>query len=221
MLAVYFGVLIALSYVASRRVSNLKDYFAGDKNLGFWVAAFSTQATGESAWLLLGLTGMGAMIGVTAYWVVVGEVIGVAIAWFVMAKRFKGLTDQYDSLTVTDYLESRFRAKSHLLRLVASISLTIFVLVYISAQVDATGSAFERFLGWDYHIGAIVGFVSIPVWKFVMQNIDGLGAYFSALDTLPPAFLMSMLAGYLVSKLLPDARLAEIYTDDVNSIKSL
>ncbi|MGI9287148.1 MAG: sodium/proline symporter [Pseudomonadales bacterium] len=164
MLAVYFGVLISLSYVASKRVSNLKDYFTGGKNLGFWVAAFSTQATGESAWLLLGLTGMGAMIGVTAYWVVIGEVIGVAIAWFVMAKRFKGLTDQYDSLTMTDFLESRFRAKSHLLRFVASISLTIFVLIYISAQIDATGSAFERFLGWDYHTGAIVGFVIVVVY---------------------------------------------------------
>lgn len=164
MLAIYFGVLISLSYVASRRVSDLKDYFTGGKTLGFWVAAFSTQATGESAWLLLGLTGMGAMIGVTAYWVVVGEVIGVSIAWFVMAKRFKGLTDQYDSLTMTDYLVSRFRAKSHLLRLVASISLTIFVLIYISAQIDATGSAFERFLGWNYHTGAIVGFVIVVVY---------------------------------------------------------
>ena len=67
MLFVYFSALLGLSYLASKRVKDLKDYFAGGKQLGYWVTAFSTQATGESAWLLLGLTGMGAMIGVTAY----------------------------------------------------------------------------------------------------------------------------------------------------------
>lgn len=164
MLAVYFVILMGLSIVAARRVKNLKDYFTANKTLGYWVAAFSTQATGESAWLLLGLTGMGAMAGVSAYWVVVGELFGVYCAWFLMAGRFKKLTDRYDSLTVTDYLVSRFRAKTNLLRIIASLSLTVFVLIYISAQIDATGSAFERFMGWDYHMGAIVGFVIVVAY---------------------------------------------------------
>jgi len=164
MLAFYFSVLMGLSYVASKRIKNLKYYFTGGKTLGFWVAAFSTQATGESAWLLLGLTGMGAMVGVSAYWVVLGEVIGVAIAWFVMANRFKKLTDHYDSLTMTDYLVSRFRPATNTLRIVASLSLAVFVMIYISAQIDATGSAFERFLGWNYYTGAIVGFVVVAAY---------------------------------------------------------
>lgn len=164
MLVFYFAVLFSIGYVASRRVRDLKDFFTGGKRLGFWVAAFSAQATGESAWLLLGLTGMGAMVGFSAYWVVVGEVLGVFVAWFVMADRFKKLSDRYDSITVIDYLVSRFRASTHLLRLTAALLLTVFVLIYISAQIDATGSAFERFLQWDYHIGAIVGFVIVVVY---------------------------------------------------------
>lgn len=164
MLAVYFIALFILSYIAAKRVTNLKNFLTGGKRLGYWVAAFSAQATGESAWLLLGLTGMGALIGVSAYWVVVGEVIGVSIAWFLMANRFKRLTDHYDSVTVIDYLVSRFRTPNHTLRLVAALSLTVFVLIYISAQIDATGSAFERFLRWDYHVGAIVGFVIVVVY---------------------------------------------------------
>ena len=164
MLFIYIAILIGIGYASSRRVHNIKDFFVGGKKLGYWVAAFSTQATGESAWLLLGLTGMGAIAGVSAYWVVVGELVGVSIAWFLMAKRFKRLTDSYDSLTVTDFLVSHFQQKSHVLRLVATVSLTVFVLIYISAQIDATGSAFERFLDWDYHLGAIVGFVVVVVY---------------------------------------------------------
>ncbi|MBT5187777.1 MAG: sodium/proline symporter [Kordiimonadaceae bacterium] len=167
MLFLYLCILIFLSYIASKRVKNLKGYITGNKTLGFWVAAFSAQATGESAWLLLGLTGAGAMAGVSAYWVVVGEMIGVYVCWFIMAERFKKLTDHYDSLTMTDYLVSRFKANGHLLRVVASVSLAIFILIYIAAQIDATGSAFERFLGWNYHTGAVVGFVVVVFYSVI------------------------------------------------------
>jgi sodium/proline symporter len=167
MLVLYLAVLIGLSIVASRRMSSIKGYITGNKKLGFWVAAFSAQATGESSWLLLGMTGMGAMVGFSAYWIVVGELFGVAIAWFFMAERYKKLTDHYDSITMTDYLVSRFKTNTHTLRIVASVSLAIFILIYISAQIDATGSAFERFLAWDYHVGAIVGFVIVVLYSVI------------------------------------------------------
>jgi sodium/proline symporter len=160
----YFGILVYLGYLASKRVRSMNDFVIGGKSLSFWVAAFSAQATGESVWLLLGLTGMGAMVGFSAYWVVVGEVLGVTVAWFLMANRFKRLTDKYDSMTVIDYMASRFRSKGKLLRVVSAFVLSVFVLIYISAQIDATGSAFERFLDWDYHLGAIVGFVIVVVY---------------------------------------------------------
>ena len=158
MIVIYVGILMCLGYIASKRVKSMKDFVIGGKSLGFLVAAFSAQATGESAWLLLGLTGMGAMLGFSTYWVVVGELLGVGVAWFLMANRFKRLTDKYDSITVIDYMVNRFRSKTNVLRIVSAIVLTVFVLIYISAQIDATGSAFETFLNWDYHVGAVVGF---------------------------------------------------------------
>jgi sodium/proline symporter len=164
MIVMYFGILMVLGYIASKRVHNMSDFVIGGKRLSFWVAAFSAQATGESAWLLLGLTGMGAMVGFSAYWVVVGEVLGVWFAWFLMATRFKRLTDKYDSITVIDYLVNRFKSKTNFLRVLSAVSLTVFVLIYISAQIDATGSAFERFLDWNYQTGAIVGFVIVVVY---------------------------------------------------------
>ncbi len=164
MISLYFGVLVTLGWLAARRIRNMSDFVVGGKRLGYWVAAFSAQATGESAWLLLGVTGMGAMVGFSAYWIVVGEVVGVAVAWFVMAPRFKRLTDKYESLTVIDYLASRFKSSTFTLRVVSAISLCFFVLIYISAQIDATGSAFASFLDWDYLTGAIVGFVFVAAY---------------------------------------------------------
>ena len=117
-IALYGAVLVAIGVAASRRMVSIRDYFAADKKLGFWSAAFSARATGESAWLLLGLTGIGFAVGAQGFWIVLGEVLGVAVAWLFMAGRFKRLSDRYGALTVPDYLEARFRDTGHGLRLV-------------------------------------------------------------------------------------------------------
>jgi sodium/proline symporter len=159
--AIYLAILVAIGVVASRKMKDIRDYFAAGKNLGFLAVAFSARATGESAWLLLGLTGMGAALGVKAFWVVFGEVLGVAIAWLFMSRRFKRLTDRYDAITVPDYLEARFRDAGHTIRLLSAFALVVFVTIYVSAQIDATGKAFEDFLQWDYFVGAGVGFAVV------------------------------------------------------------
>ena len=160
----YVGVLVGLGVVASRRTRDTRDYFAGGKRLGFLSVAFSARATGESAWLLLGLTGFGAAFGLKGLWIVLGELIGVGTAWLIMSRRFKRLTDRYDSITVPDYLESRFRDSAHGLRLLAAGSLLVFVPIYVSAQIHATGLAFGDFLGWNYYVGALVGFAVVLVY---------------------------------------------------------
>lgn len=166
-LGIYFAILFLIGIVASRRIKGMSDYYVGGKTLGYWAVAFSARATGESGWLLLGLTGMGAIAGISAYWVVVGEVLGVAVSWFFMAKPFKRLTDKYDSITVPDFLESHFGVKSHTLRIIAASALAIFVVIYVSAQIDITGKAFNAFLDVNYFTGALVGFLIVVAYIFV------------------------------------------------------
>jgi sodium/proline symporter len=165
----YFAILLGIGMAASRRVRDLGDYYVGGKKLGYWVVAFSARASGESAWLYIGLTGMGALVGARAFWIVVGELVGVSIAWFFMARPFKAATDRYESITIPDYLVSRFGSGEseravYALRLVAAVALSLFVTIYVSAQIDATGKAFDSFLGWDYYVGAIVGFGIVVVY---------------------------------------------------------
>lgn len=197
--ALYMAALVAIGIIASRRMTSVRDYYAGNKRFGFLAAAFSARATGESAWLLLGLTGMGAMLGVQAFWVVLGEVLGVAGAWLLMCRPFKRLTDEYDSLTIPDYLESRFQDHTQRLRKVAATCLVVFVTVYVSAQIDATGTAFESFLGIDYYLGALIGFAVVMayivsggfvavVWSDVFQGT----LMFIGLVTLPIIALVSL-----------------------------
>ncbi len=166
-LIAYVSVLFLIGIFASRRIKSMSDFYVGGKNIGYWAVAFSARATGESGWLLIGLTGMGALAGVSAYWVVLGELLGVFISWFFMAKKFKRRTDRYNSITVPDYLESHFKTKTHRLRIIAATVLSIFVIIYVSSQLDATGIAFESLMDLDYYWGILIGFLIVLVYIFI------------------------------------------------------
>ena len=155
-LVVYFGILLGIGYFASKKISSLSDYYVGGKKLGYWIAALSARSTGESGWLLIGVTGMGAIMGFSALWIVVGEVIGVWLSWQFMAQKFKRLTDQYGSITIPDFLVGHFKPKTHLIRIISATALSLFVVIYVSAQIDITGKTFESFLGLDYYLQQVL-----------------------------------------------------------------
>ena len=166
-LALYVGVLFLIGIVASRRIKGMSDYYVGGKKLGFWAVAFSARATGESGWLLIGLTGMGAIAGYSGYWVVAGELLGVLVSWQFMAKRFKKRSDSYGSITIPDYLQSHFKSTTNNLRILAASILVIFIVIYVASQIDVTGVAFKSMLGIDYKIGALIGFFIVLTYIFI------------------------------------------------------
>ncbi len=163
----YLGLLAAFAIWSRRETNTLEGYYLAGRKLPFWVVAFSTNATGESGWLLLGLTGMGYAVGAKAYWVVVGEVTGVALAWLFVSRRLKRISDASDSITVSDVLAARFKDKWHLIRGIAVFIILSMVTVYIAAQMIATGKAVSSFTEFGYDAGIYVGAAIIIAYTFV------------------------------------------------------
>jgi len=163
----YLLLLLAIGVWGGRDSKDVAGYYAAGKKLPAWVIAFSSNATGESAWLLLGLTGMGYAVGMHALWIVLGEVLGVALAWGLVARPFKAYTDRYDSITVPDYLEDRFRDTRHLFRIVGAVIILTMVAAYTAAQLTATGKAFDSFLGTGYETGVYIGLAVILFYTSV------------------------------------------------------
>ena len=166
-LIVYLGVLAALAIWSRRETHTLAGFYLAGKKLPFWVVAFSTNATGESGWLLLGLSGMGYAVGTQAYWVVVGEIVGIALSWGLISRRLKRLGDETDSITVPDVLAAKFADKWHLIRGVAVLIIVVMVTTYVTAQMVSSGKAFSSFLGMKYETGVVVGAVFIIGYTFV------------------------------------------------------
>ena len=166
-IVLYFLILVFIGIFSRKESDSVGGYYAAGKKLRYWIVSFSTNATGESSWLLLGLSGMGFAFGVHALWVMVGEVLGVAFAWIFMARRFKVYTDKYSSITVPDFLEDRFNDTRHVMRIISAIILLPMVTSYVAAQLTASGKAFKAFLNINYVTGIIIGLIIILFYTVI------------------------------------------------------
>ena len=166
-LIIYLCLLAALAVWSRRETNTLSGFYLAGKKLPYWVVAFSTNATGESGWLLLGLTGMGYAVGAQAYWVVVGELVGIALSWLLISRRLKRLSDETHSITVPDVLAARFDDSWHLIRAVAVVIILVMVTTYVTAQLVASGKALSEFVNMDYKVGVVVGSAIIIAYTFI------------------------------------------------------
>jgi len=169
-LIVLLGFVAALFCVAMwsrRETQTMEGYFLAGKRLPFWVVAFSTNATGESGWLLLGLTGMGYAVGAQALWVVVGEVMGVTLAWTLIARRFKRMSDEAGALTVPDVIVAHFGDRSHVLRITSVLIILAMVSAYVTAQMAAAGKALVGFTDIDYTSAVLFGGSAIILYTII------------------------------------------------------
>ena len=163
----YLFILIVVAAWSRKESTTLSGYFIADKKLPPWVVAFSTNATGESGWLLLGLTGMGYAVGAYAFWVVLGEVVGISLAWILISRRLKRYADKTDSITLPDVLAARFDDKHHVLRRISVLIILVMVMTYVAAQMVATGKAFDGFTDLNYAWGVAVGSTIIITYTLV------------------------------------------------------
>ncbi len=166
-LVIYLAILMGIGLWGGRSSGSMAGYFLAGKRLPSWVIAFSSNSTGESGWLLLGLTGMGYAVGMHALWVILGEFLGVLLAWWWVARPFKEYTDRYGSITVPDYLESRFHDTRHVMRVLSTVIILSMVTAYTAAQLTVSGKAFSSFLGTSYVAGVGIGAVVILFYTTV------------------------------------------------------
>ena len=94
----YLLLIISVGVLSNKFISSQLDFLLAGRRLGPWVTAFSERASGESAWLLLGLPGAAIAVGYGEVWAVIGIISGIILSWFLIAERLRAETEQYLSL---------------------------------------------------------------------------------------------------------------------------
>ena len=141
---VYLGFVVLISAVSSRRMSSQSEFLLGGRNLPGWVIAISERASGESAWLLLGLTGAALTVGLGEVWTVIGCVSGILFLWFFLGRRVRELCEGGDALTVPELLARRLDDPGHRVRWMASLIIIFFFSFYVAAQMLGAGKILQK-----------------------------------------------------------------------------
>jgi len=122
----YLAMILIVRFYTASITNNPKDFALGGQRLGPTVIAFSERASGESTWLILGLSGAALVAGMLEIWTVIGCLGGIIVSWFIVAYPFRQETEKYNAITPPEYFEKKFDDESGILRLVSSLIITFF-----------------------------------------------------------------------------------------------
>ena len=143
----YMLFMILIGALNSKNKNN-EDYFLGGRGLGSWTAALSAQASDMSGWLLMGLPGAIYIAGTGEVWIAIGLLIGTILNWYFVARRLRKYTIvANNSLTIPSFFENRFRDKTNVLKIVASLIIIIFFAVYTASAFSSGAKLFANVFG--------------------------------------------------------------------------
>ena len=169
----YFALTLLLGLWEARKTKSQSDFVLGGKRLPGWMLALSERATGESAWLLLGLTGFIYATGLSGIWTGIGCLLGISTAWIVLARKFRSEAETYKAMTMPEYFAAKFSAKASAIRLLSTGIIVFFFVFYVGAQFAGAGKTIQQTFGinpfWGMVVSAVVilgyatfgGFVSV------------------------------------------------------------
>jgi len=164
---IYLLMIILVGVMSNKFVSSQLDFLLAGRKLGPWVTAFSERASGESAWLLLGLPGAAIAIGYGEIWAVIGITIGIISSWFLIAERLRKETEKFDSLTIPDFLEKKFNDTSGLIKIISALIIGIFFTFYVSAQFHGSGKILNTIFGIEPLYGITLSAIIIIIYTIL------------------------------------------------------
>jgi len=163
----YLAVTIAIAWWYSRGARTNEEFVLGNKRFSGTALALSERATGESAWLLLGLTGHAFAEGLSSIWVALGCVVGIIFIWLVMAGRLRSETEKTGAMTIPGLLGRKFPESQKAISILSSLIIIFFFLFYIAAQFAGSGKVLEKTFGLDPLWGIIIGSVVVTAYCFM------------------------------------------------------
>ena len=163
----YLLLIILVGIFSNKFINSQLDFLLAGRRLGPWVTAFSERASGESAWLLLGLPGAAIAIGYGEVWAVIGIITGIILSWFLIAERLRNETEEYQALTIPDYLHKRFNDTSGIIKTYSSIIIAVFFTFYVSAQFHGSGKILEAIFEIEPLYGITISAIIIIIYTIL------------------------------------------------------
>ena len=156
MLIVFFSVMIGVGLYCRKNATDVNGFVLGGRSVGPWLTAFAYGTSYFSAVVFVGYAGQfGWKYGIAATWAGIGNaLLGSLLAWAVLGRRTRVMTQHLDSATMPQFFERRFQSKA--LKIAASAVIFIFLIPYTASLYNGLSRLFGMAFDIDYAVCVIV-----------------------------------------------------------------
>lgn len=164
LLLVFFSVMVGVGIYCRRHATDVNGFVLGGRSVGPWLTSFAYGTSYFSAVIFVGYAGQfGWKFGIASTWVGIGNaIIGSLLAWVVLGRRTRLLTQKLESATMPEFFGKRFN--SNALKIAAAIIVFVFLIPYTASLYNGLSRLFSMAFSIDYSVCIIVMAVLTAVY---------------------------------------------------------
>lgn len=150
LLLVFFASMIGVGIYCRRSAADVHGFVLGGRSVGPWLTAFAYGTSYFSAVIFIGYAGQfGWKYGLASTWIGLGNAfIGSLLAWVLLGRRTRLMTQKLDSKTMPAFFGTRFSSPA--LKIAASVIVFIFMIPYTASLFNGLSRLFKMAFGIDY-----------------------------------------------------------------------
>lgn len=150
LLIIYFAVVLAIGFMARRRVNSSMDFFLSGRSMPAWITGLAFVSANLGATEILGMAANGAQIGMsTLHYYLIGAVPAMVFLGLVMMPFYYGSKVR----SVPEFMLRRFGKAPHI---VNSIAFAVSNVLIAGINLYAMALVIEAMLGWPEWVAIIV-----------------------------------------------------------------
>ena len=152
MLLCFFGLMIFVGFACRKHSKSVDSFVLGGRAVGPWLTAFAFGTSYFSAVIFVGYAGQfGWNFGLASTWIGLGNAfIGSLLAWTILGRRTRVMTQHLGSKTMPDFFEKRYDSKK--LKVVASFIVFVFLIPYTASLYNGLSSLFNNVFDIPYWV---------------------------------------------------------------------
>lgn len=165
LLVLFFAVMVVVGVYSRKHATSVDGFVLGGRSVGPWLTAFAYGTSYFSAVVFVGYAGQfGWKYGLASTWIGLGNaIIGSLLAWVVLGRRTKVMTQHLNVKTMPDFFGERYGSKA--LKITASAIVFIFLVPYTASVYNGLsrlfGMAFN--IPYTYCVLGMAAFTAVYV----------------------------------------------------------
>ncbi len=148
--------MIGVGFACRKHATDVDSFVLGGRTVGPWLTAFAFGTSYFSAVIFVGYAGQfGWNFGLASTWIGLGNAfIGSLLAWVVLGRRTRVMTQHLGSKTMPDFFEKRYDSK--VLKIIASFIVFVFLIPYTASLYNGLSSLFNNVFTIDYWVVVVI-----------------------------------------------------------------